>query len=667
MKTPYLKDIPLDTAIMKLSVFLKENQLYEPLQEENIILDENAIHRVLFKPVFSPDSSPNYHASAMDGFAVRADTTREAQNAKPRTLHMTEFKYVDTGDPIPEWADAVIPVENVESYDTDTKIAEDLRKPDMIKIRIPALPWQHVRLMGEDIVSTQLLFPRGHVLRPIDLGALAACGIQRVSVSRKPRVMVIPTGTELVPVGQIAQKGEIIEFNSIVLAAMVNQWGGEAIRSPIIKDDLNEIKSKIVEAAAVSDLILLNAGSSAGSEDFSADAIDALGGVILHGVAVRPGHPVIIGFVRTRSVNRKIRKIPIIGVPGYPVSAALTAELFVEPLIARWTGREPVVHEEISARLTKKVSSPAGDTDLLRVVAGKVGNQFLCAPLPRGAGTVTSLTKADGLVLIPPGVQGLSAGEFVRVKLYCGTKKLSATIFATGSHDLTLDLLAQSLVDHNLRLVSSNVGSQGGLIALNKRETHIAGTHLLDTSSGKYNQIFLQKFVPDYPALLFHWVQREQGIIVRKGNPKLIRSLEDLCNAGLRFVNRQRGSGTRLLLDYHLRILDIDTNHIKGYSSEEYTHLAVAVAVASGRADCGLGIASAARALGLDFLPLFYEQYDLALLDIPDSDDIINLLLEISNNKRFKDEVINLGGYDTSKMGQIWRQKVKAGSLLKQS
>ncbi len=661
MKTPYLTDIPLDTAFKKLTAFLNENHLYTPLQEEKIILDENAINRVLFKPVFSPDSAPNYHASAMDGFAVNSDTTREAQYAKPLTLQKSRFKYVDTGDPIPEWTDAVIPLENVESYDAYFKISEDLREPDTIKIRIPAIPWQHIRSMGEDIVSTQLLFPRGHVLRPIDLGALAACGIQKVSVSRKPRIMVIPTGSELVPVGQKAKKGELVEFNSIVLAAMVNQWGGEAIRSPIIKDDFYEIKAKVSDAAANSDLILLNAGSSAGSEDFSADVIDALGDVILHGIAVRPGHPVIIGYVRDQSVDKKSRKIPIIGVPGYPVSAALTAELFVEPLIARWTGREPVEHEEISARLTKKVSSPAGDTDLLRVVAGKVGNHFLCAPLPRGAGTVTSLTKADGLVIIPPGVQGISAGEYVRVKLYGGTKKLSATIFVTGSHDLTLDLLAQSMVDHNKRLVSSNVGSQGGLIALNKRETHIAGTHLLDTSSGNYNQKFLREFIQDYPALLFHWVQREQGIIVRKGNPKSIRSLEDLCNEDLRFINRQRGSGTRLLLDYHLRILKIDADQIKGYSSEEYTHLGVAVAVASGRADCGLGIASAARALGLDFLPLFYEQYDLALLDIPDCDDILNLLSDISRKKCFQDEVKNLGGYDTSKMGQIWRQKVKSG------
>jgi putative molybdopterin biosynthesis protein len=349
--------------------------------------------------------------------------------------------YLDTGDPLPEWAKTVVPIENVEPLNADGSISTDVRQPHAIRLRSALTPWSHVRPMGEDIVVSQLVLPSGHVLRPVDLGAVAASGHQTLRIAKKPIVTIIPTGSELIPLGNEARRGEIPEFNSLVLAGQVAAWGGEPRRHDIIRDDPDLIRLQVQQAAEISDLILLNAGSSAGAEDFSSQVIASLGQVLVHGVAVRPGHPVILGMVR-RSEGHQI---PVFGVPGFPVSAALTAEIFVEPLLARWTGRMPARPTEIEARITRKLTSPAGDDDYIRVVAGRVGEQMLAAPLSRGAGVITSLVRADGITILPRGTQGVEAGSTIRVRLYRSPAELDQTIFAIGSHDVTLDLLAQAL------------------------------------------------------------------------------------------------------------------------------------------------------------------------------------------------------------------------------
>lgn len=648
----YLHDIPLVEAQALLQGALSKAGLDGILGSEELQLDEKVLGRVLSSPVWARISSPHYHASAMDGFALRSAQVASAQPGNPVTLLCGEqAQYVDTGDGLPAWADAVLPIEQVEPLDENDQAAPDPRAPYAVRVRSAVAPWSHIRPMGEDIVATQLVLPSGVVLSPVDLGTLAASGASKVQVSRKPLAAVIPTGSELVRIGEDVKPGQIIEFNSLVMAAQLSQWGAQVRRYPITPDNAQQIKAVIMEAAPTCDIVLINAGSSAGSEDFTAAVIQELGEVLVHGVAVRPGHPVILGMIRCP--GQSARMIPVVGVPGYPVSAALTMEIFVEPVISLWLGRKPASPPIIVASLTRKITSPPGDDDYVRVVVGKVGEKMLAAPLPRGAGVITSLSRADGLVIVPRGIQGLEAGSQVEVHLKKDLRLAEHTIFAVGSHDLTLDVLAQHLGRLNRRLVSSNVGSQGGLLAIRRGETHLAGTHLLDPETGSYNLAAVTGYLHDLPVRLIVWAEREQGLIVQKGNPKGITGLQDLATPGISFINRQRGSGTRVLLDYHLEQLQMDANLISGYAFEEYTHLAVASAVSSGRADCGLGITAAAKALDLDFIPLFNERYDLAVPAEFFDSEVLAPLFQIIDDAQFRKDLDQLSGYNFSRMGEL--------------
>ena len=625
---------------------------------------DQAVGRVTAASVWARLSAPHYHASAMDGYAVRARETAAASDVQPVRLALSpgeahsqaptapgvQAQYVDTGDPLPPWADAVIPIENIQ-----------LVEPAAIEIRAAVTPWSHVRPMGEDMVATELVLPANHTLRPVDLGALAGSGHSEVPVRRRPRVAVIPTGTELVPAGSAVKPGDILEYNSLVLAAQAQQWGAVTSRWPIVRDDLELIQAAVLAAARDHDLVLLNAGSSSGSEDFSARVVAALGMLLVHGVAVRPGHPVIAGLLTPEGTAGALeRPVPIIGVPGYPVSAALTGEIFVEPLLARWLGRPPAQPPTLPAVVTRKILSPLGDDEYVRVTVGQVGGRVVATPLSRGAGVISSLVRADGIVVIPRHSEGLNAGDSVTVRLYRSPEEIERTIVAIGSHDLTLDLLAQSVAEAGAgpsggatRLASANVGSQGGLVALRRGEAHLAGSHLLDPDTGEYNLSYIHRYLPDTPVVLLQLVGRDQGLIVPRGNPRQLRTLADLAQPGLAFVNRQRGAGTRVLLDFEIGKIGLAPAEIHGYEREEYTHLAVAAAVASGVADCGLGIAAAARALSLDFVPLFKERYDLVIPRVYYDSPLLQPLLRLLHDPHFRGEVAALPGYDVSGMGTI--------------
>ena len=658
----YLHDIPLDKAQAALRSALQVADLWRVLGAENIPLAENALGRVLAEPIWAKISSPHYHASAMDGFAVRANETAGASLTAPLTLEIgKQAEYVDTGDPLPEGFNSVIMIEETEALDADGEITSAIREPQTIRIRAAVTPWKHVRPLGEDIVATQLVLPAGHILRPVDLGAIAASGHVEIAVSRKPRVAILPTGTELVEIGSELKRGDILEYNSLVLAAQIKNWGGEATRFPITIDDFDLITARVSEAAREHDLILLNAGSSAGAEDFSAGVVEKLGTLLVHGVAVRPGHPVILGMVKREleigaTTPDSRPPTPIIGMPGYPVSAALTGEIFVEPMIARWLGRTPIELETVKAELTRKTTSSGGDDDYIRMAVGRVGERMLAAPLNRGAGVISSLVRADGLAIMPRGTQGAESGEAVEIHLYRSLAELERTIFCIGSHDMTLDLLAQYLAERGRRLVSANVGSLGGLVALKRGEAHLAGSHLLDPETGEYNTAYIQKYLPDTPVEQVMLVNREQGLLVQRKNPKNIKDLADLTRADVAFVNRQRGAGTRVLLDYHLNLLGIASAQILRYNQEEFTHLGVAAAIASGRADCGLGIAAAAQALDLDFLPLYQERYELIIPKIYYDDPLLVPLIEVLHDQDFQIAVEAMPGYNTNLMGQLSRR-----------
>jgi putative molybdopterin biosynthesis protein len=660
----YLEDIPLDEAWARLIEAMEAANLWRPLPGETVSLTE-VLGRVTAEPVWARLSAPHYHASAMDGYAVRARSTDAATDTAPVQLALPdEAQYLDTGDPLPAWADAVIPIENVQvleirDWRLDPISNLHAKRPiSKIEIRASVPPWSHVRAMGEDMVATELVLPSNHILRPVDLGAIAGCGHTTVSVRRKPRVAVIPTGTELVPAGAPVKPGDIIEYNSLVLAAQVDTWGGLATRWPIIPDDFEKICAAVREAAAAHDLLLLNAGSSAGSEDFSARVVETLGTLLVHGVAVRPGHPVILGMIDQSEIkNPKSQnpKIPIIGVPGYPVSAALTGEIFVEPILSRWLGRAPAQAITLPAFISRKVASPMGDDEYMRVTVGKVGDRVVATPLSRGAGVITSLVRADGIVRIPRFSEGLQAGDQVTVHLYRAPRQIENTIVAIGSHDLCLDLLGQFLAERapGMRLASANVGSLGGLIALRRGEAHLAGTHLLDPDSGEYNVSYVKRYLPGTPIVLVTLVGREQGLLLQHGNPKGIKSLADLARDDVIFVNRQRGAGTRVLLDFEIGKIGLKAESIRGYDREEYTHLAVGAAVSSGVADCGLGIHSAATALELDFIPLFKERYDLAIPKTFFESPLLKPLLDVLQDATFREAVSRLPGYDIRGMGDV--------------
>jgi len=665
----YLEDIPLDEAQAALHDALAEIGLWRPLPVETIPVSQ-ANGRTTGTAVWAKLSAPHYHACAMDGYALRAQDSETATETNPVRLTLVETpeeaertarpaKAVNTGHPLPPWANAVVMIEHTQNVTADGRPA--------IEIRASLPPWHHVRPMGEDMVATELVLPANHKIRPVDLGALAGSGHAEVTVYRRPRVAIIPTGSELISVetavSQGAPSGKIIEYNSMVLAAQIENWGGVADRWPVVADNLDAIKTAVLQAAQSHDLILLNAGSSAGSEDYTSHVVAELGTLLVHGIAVRPGHPVIIGMIDRdpaahnlqSSISNLQSPVPIIGVPGYPVSAALTGEILVEPVLARWQGRPPYQPPTTTAVITRKINSPTGDDDYVRVAVGKVGERIMATPISRGAGVITSLVRADGIVRIPRFSEGLDAGSEVTVHLYRTPADIEKTIVAIGSHDLTLDLLAQFLAEQGsgLRLVSANVGSLGGLVALRRGESHFGGSHLLDPDTGAYNDSYVRRYLPGQTIVLVTLVGREQGWIVPSGNPRHLSGWADAGNGDLRFVNRQRGAGTRVLLDYELGQRGISPEQMRGYDREEYTHLAVAAAVASGTADAGLGIQAAARALRLDFVPLAKERYDLVMTQAVYESDLMRPLLALLADEGFRTAVSALPGYDVGPMGSV--------------
>ncbi len=657
----YLEDIPLAEAQEALRQALDAAGLWQPLAAETIPVTE-AHGRITATAVWAKLSSPHYHASAMDGFALRAQDSAGAAETNPVRFTLVSTpedaerarrpaQAVNTGHPLPAWANAVVMIEHTQAVGGE--------EGPGIEIRAALPPWQHVRPMGEDMVATELVLPANHKLRPVDLGALAGSGHATVSVYRRPSVAIIPTGSELVAAETAATQGltpgQIIEYNSLVLAAQVREWGGQPTRWPIVADDFAAIKTAVQQAAQSHDLILVNAGSSAGSEDYTAHVVGELGQLLVHGVAVRPGHPVILGLITP--IPNPQPPIPIIGVPGYPVSAALTGEIFVEPLLARWQGQPPYEPPTLQATLTRKLNSPTGDDDFVRVAVGKVGDRVMATPMNRGAGVITSLVRADGLVRVPRFSEGLDAGTAVTVHLYRPERDIERTLVAIGSHDLTLDLLAQFLAAQGagLRLASANVGSLGGLMALRRGEAHFGGCHLLDPDTGVYNDSYVRRYLPGQEIVLVTLVGREQGWIVPPGNPRGLADWTDAAKDGVRIVNRQRGAGTRVLLDYELAQRGIQPAAVAGYDHEEYTHLAVAAAVASGTADAGLGIQAAARALQLDFVPLTHERYELVMTQAAFESDLLQPLLGLLQDETFRTAVAALPGYDVTEMGQTRR------------
>ncbi|MFH1139773.1 MAG: molybdopterin biosynthesis protein [Pseudomonadota bacterium] len=611
-----------------------------PLGTETIPVHE-ALDRITAEPVFARFSCPNFHAAAMDGVAVKAEDTYGAFPDSPKTLTVgRDAFYVNTGHALPGETNAVIMIEQVEEPG-----------PGLVRIEASAYPWQHVRKVGEDIVATEMVLPQGVRLGPYELGALAASGAYEISVKKKPRVLIIPTGSELAPPEAVRDgplgPGRMVEFNSIILSGLVRRAGGEPVARPILLDEYDAILNALRQATEEdNDLVIINAGSSAGSEDYTASAMAELGEVLVHGVTIMPGKPTIIGVINGK---------PVIGNPGYPVSAVISFEQFALPFLDDLQGVRTPRRPEAVVSPSQALPSKLGLEEFLRVKLGRIRDKIVAAPLPRGAGSITTLTKADGIIRIPVDKEGVTAQESVRAELLRPLGDIEGALICIGSHDNTLDVLGDLLRrrDPGMSLSSGNVGSLGGLLTLKRGFSHLAGSHLLDVETGDYNFSYIKKHLQGFPVRLVNLVTREQGFLVKPGNPKNIRTFADLVRDDVVFVNRQAGSGTRILLDFNLKQLNLPTSEIQGYDRDEFTHMAVAAAVLSGRADVGLAVFSSAKALGLDFAPVTIERYDLVIPEEFWNDAKIQTLLAVIRSGEYKSAVEKLGGYGTEQTGEL--------------
>ena len=630
--TPFVRDVPAADALEAWYSSCAAACCPERVPSVRFSLSE-AVGRVTAQAVWAVRSSPPFDASAMDGITVRASDTIGASETTPILLTAEAFQVVDTGDPLPDGFDAVVMREHVRYVH------------NQVELRSAAVPYQHVRSIGEDISANELLLPEGHRLRAVDVAVCGAAGVTDLVVRRKPVVAVLPTGDEMRPIGTEITLGQLHDTNSLMLAAQAEEIGCTAVVLPIQPDDRDTIGRAVSKAVASCDLLIIVAGSSAGRDDYTAAVIEQLGVLAVHGVAVRPGHPVVLGAIDAT---------PVLGAPGYPVSAALTFDVFAAPLLARLEGTAARTRPRIRARLARKLASPMGMDDWVRVRLGRVRNNLVATPLPRGAGVLTSLMRADGLLLIPAGLEGHRADTEVEIRLLRGEDEVENTIVAIGSHDIVLDLAASSLRSKGplLTLASSNVGSLGGLAALRDGLCHLAGSHLLDPETGEYTLGYVEQVLHGHDVAVVRLVHREQGLIVPPDNPLGLGGIADLPRDGLRYVNRQRGSGTRVLLDYELGRLGIDAAEITGYEREEYTHLAVAASVASGCFDCGLGVLAAASAFGLGFIPVAREPYDLVMEAATLADPLLRPFWDLLSSVEFQASVRALGGYDTTEMGR---------------
>jgi len=632
MAFQYLTNIPLDRARQEYMTALIQNGMAPRAETVPVA---QALNRVTAGPVYARICAPHYNACAMDGIATNARLTFGASETTPVFLAEDQYKPVNTGDNLPEGCDAVVMIEDVIDNGGGA-----------VKLFESASPWQHIRQIGEDICAGEMLLPSVSKITPAALGAMIAGGLSEVSVIKRPVAGIIPTGDELVEPTSDPKEGDILEFNSTIFSAMLQSWGAETVSYPIVGDDPELLRAAVDKALTECDIVLLNAGSSAGSEDFAAQTIAGVGEVLYHGLAIKPGKPAILGLCGAK---------PVLGVPGYPVSGIIVIEELLRPIVEYMCRSGATVYEYAEAVLSKAVVSTLKYQEFVRVRVGYVNDRLIATPLSRGSGVVTSFMKADGIVDVPQGVEGFDSGAPVTVRLLRPEDELCRSIVAIGSHDPLLDELTELLrvTYDDVSLGSSHVGSMAGIMAVRRGEAHIAGTHLLDEATGEYNVSFVKRYFPDGGVRLVECVKRTQGLILQKGNPHGITGIPCLAREGLRYVNRQKGSGTRILLDYLCREHGVDTFNIYGYDREEYTHTSVAALVAADSADVGLGIYSAAAMYGLDFLPVCDEQYDLLIPDYAWDMPLMQKLLEVLKSDVFRQKLDELGGYTLENPGAV--------------
>ncbi len=635
----YLKTLEIDEA---LEIARKSFKKDEYLQKE-IIPSHQALHRVLSKPVYAKHSSPPYHCAAMDGFAVLAESTFMAREGEPLFLEMdTQCQAVNTGNPLKSDFNAVIMIENVVQKEGKNGIY----------IENPVFPYQHVRRIGEDIVATELLFPQNTLVKPWDIGALLSAGIWDVEVYEQLKVCIIPSGDEILDFMDKPEPkaGEVIESNSQLISALLSEIGCQSTRVKPVKDNQEALENALQQALDDGyHAIIFCAGSSAGSKDYTKSVIAAKGEVLIHGIAAMPGKPSLLGKCKGINGDRLI-----VGAPGYPVSTLVCIEELVIPLLCEFMQKKAPEKNYYDVELTRNTVSKLGTKEFIRLAVGEVDSRLVATPLSKGAGNITSVCRAQAVAAIPLNVEGVQAGQKISAKLTTHSELLENTIVCVGSHDNVLDLLHDELMKEGYAFTSSHVGSTGGITALKNKACHFAGMHLFDPETKTFNFPFLNSMLPEHNLTVINLVSRYQGLIVAKGNPLKINFIEDLKRVS--FINRQKGSGTRILFDHKLEEAGMKPSDIDGYSKEEFTHMAVAANVLTNNVDCGMGIQAAAKALNLDFIPLALERYDIVIPTAYMDDHRIQKALEIIRRPEFSARINSLGGYETDFTGQIMQK-----------
>ena len=680
MAFEYLSNVPLEEAIEGFLRSLEERGMAPRV--ESVPVGE-ALGRVTAEPLYAAISAPHYHACAMDGIALAAHVTFGASATTPVVVAPDDYVVVDTGDPLPPGCDAVVMIEDIVYAEGDSV---DVLGTCPVTLFSAVAPWGNVRQIGEDVCAGEMLLTSNVLIQPAAMGAMLAAGVQEVRVIARPRVGIIPTGDEVVAPSAHPQPGDVMEFNSTIFSGMVRQWGGDPVVYPIVKDKLDLVRNALQRAADECDIVLLNAGSSAGRDDYSSRAVAAVGELLYHGIAIKPGKPAILGCAvgdsegaaasgRLESetpvggASREAAEVvsdeggvrphiaAIIGVPGYPVSGIIVIESLLKPIIERLFGCTASHDRHIEATLARPCVSSLKYQEFVRVRLGCVGDKTVATPLSRGAGVVTSFVKADGIMTVPQDVEGYEAGQKVQVRLLRPFEEIERSLVVIGSHDPLIDEVSQLMHERwsELSVASTHVGSMGAIVAAKRGENHCGGIHLLDELTGEYNESYLEKHFPKGGVRQVECVYRQQGLMVAPGNPLGIESLADLAQPDRSYVNRQKGSGTRILADYVCKRDGIDTGAIYGYDHEEFTHKAVAALVEAGSADAGMGIYSAAKMYSLGFVPVCEEQYDLLIPDYAWDTPMVQALIETLSSNAFGARMQQLGGYRVDQPGRVRR------------
>ena len=642
MAFEYLSNVPLEEAVEGFVGALVERGM-KPHAE--FVPVGESLGRITAEPLYAAISAPHYHACAMDGIAVAASVTFGATATTPVMVQPQDYVVVDTGDPLPEGCDAVVMVEDLVYAEGDS--VEKLGTCP-VTLYSSIAPWGNVRQIGEDICAGEMLLTSNVRIQPAAMGAMLAAGVQQVSVIARPKVGIIPTGDEVVPPSASPKPGDVMEFNSTIFSGMVRQWGVEPVVYPIAPDKPDLVRATLKQAADECDIVLLNAGSSAGRDDYSSRVAGEVGELLYHGIAIKPGKPAILACAGSTA---------IVGVPGYPVSGIVVVEALVKPILEQLFGCAVDQSQTVEATLARPCTSSLKYQEFVRVRLGVVEGKTIATPLSRGAGVVTSFVKADGMMTVPQNSEGYETGESVQVRLLRPFAEIEKSLVVIGSHDPLIDEVAQLMHASapETSVASTHVGSMGAIVAAKRGENHCGGIHLLDEATGVYNEPYLEKHFPHGGVRQVECVYRQQGLMVASGNPLGIQSLADLACEGRSYVNRQKGSGTRILADYTCKQDGIDPSRIYGYDHEEFTHTAVAALVEAGSADAGMGIYSAAKMYGLGFVPVCEEQYDLLVPDYAWDTPMVQALIATLRSEEFRARIESLGGYRVDQPGRVRR------------